>query len=1418
MIEPTSELDLHQSNFDRLVKAVRSGVSIVPFVGAGLSNPYGLPTWSRFLINLAKQANVEASVQEQLGAGAYELAAETVRDAMSDLVFADAIHDTFSVDKIKWPAASTVVDILATLPPGTVITTNFDRILEEVFASAGRSFERVVWGVTEDTVIRALTNDAHVLVKLHGDVADRQNRVLTLEDYDRQYGAELGEGNQPTPVATYLRQLIQTRTLLFLGCSLDADRTVQQLTTAAARQEATVHYTIQAKPPDPTEEAEQTRVFGTMGIRVIWVPSGRHDLIESMLNQIMVMANTARRQSTSALAWAPEFFRSTQDASALLRHDWPLVGRQEILNDLHAWIDDATTSVAILPGPGGIGKTRLLYQVATEWKDKHPGSSLRFRTGAAWNACSIHLTPGKNVLVVDDAHRSASVRDILAFAYMATTSIKILLTTRPFSLDHLLEETRHAGFDLRDVKIFSRLQPLLSEDRHTLAREVLGPNVNEAIVHRLAGISRDAPVVATIGGVLVRERRIDPATLPTDREFEDAIRRGFRDTAEGAVGPIPHGVGVRRVLDAVAATSPVRLDNEPYIAALAEWIHLRPSETRQVLTRLEEGGILGQREATLHIAPEVLADFMLEDACLDARGLSSGYATEIFDHFRYICPDSIITNLSLLNWRIRIGGDELIDSQLFSGIWDRLTSEFKGGANEVRISVLRLVRELAHTQSDRGLTFVEMALRLEIDSVLEVELPSVLAPLSTVPSTRARAIELLWELGRDDPRSPDQNPEHAIRILQDLAGCELGRPFELSEPVIRAAAGWLSRPDAHTHKHDPLDIVAKALRVSGTSTFTEGPRIMLHPFVVSAEATRAIREIAISAVGGEFFKLDDRAVRRACAIAIGALRELMPGHPDGIPDDQISDWAADIDRLFAIIESAIQSGSLIAKLCLGTELAWFGDQGKPDWIRKRVQEIMSGIMLTPDLQLYAALANGCDLWPNEDGTFAFNRWETRSGKRLRIMSEVLTTLHSVHQTRQDLAAAIDQALVILKRSEINLQPMDVFTTVANHDPELLGTLLDRALAPAESALSAWSGSLVYELFRINPDAARIRMHQLLEAGNIETIRPVAMWGRICSLAATDQDLELIGRLLSLQDQTVRAITFDSLSALLPTNADPVLAMLLRESENGDDAAVVVLAEVVGQLSNFYTLPIEESIIARALPCLGRLSSLDDYWVQRFVSLAYQADPESTITMLITRLLAWANQEMPSIIDPVPQRVAGFNLPAISDDDQFCDLLRAIRDVSLDKRWQVEFVLPDIFALATGASWKTALIVINEWALTDDNERILAATRLLRGATPEFMFEHIEFIGRLLDHVAARPEEVRAGVEHNLTHSAISGSRTRTVGSFKGFDRDLMLLERSSDTLETITPGTASYSFFSQIHARAEESIRHEQQKDEEEFG
>ena len=141
-------------------------IPLVPFVGAGLSMPMGFPSWGGFLTGLAGDCGKSVEVAALLRDGKYEEAAETVEVGLGATIFNARVRHTFGERKSKECKLQGAVLALPDMAGGAVVTTNFDRVLERVFAGVGSAFEHVVWGSQVDSMRRAIAENKPFLLKI----------------------------------------------------------------------------------------------------------------------------------------------------------------------------------------------------------------------------------------------------------------------------------------------------------------------------------------------------------------------------------------------------------------------------------------------------------------------------------------------------------------------------------------------------------------------------------------------------------------------------------------------------------------------------------------------------------------------------------------------------------------------------------------------------------------------------------------------------------------------------------------------------------------------------------------------------------------------------------------------------------------------------------------------------------------------------------------------------------------------------------------------------------------------------------------------------------------------------------------------------------------------------------------------------
>lgn len=280
-----------------LVDAVRLG-RIAPFVGAGISKACGYPMWGEALRKIAQKLNgVEKQDVEPLMAQfEYLQAAQLLYDAAADQVK----HFIKTEFRQRAGAIAGPVLLLPELAQGCIVTTNFDSMIEDLFQQRGHALDGYMYGMQPgNAFVQRLLRGERCILKLHGDARQDNTYVFTQEQYRIAYGEPLSFQNQ---LPRALRQIFISHSLLFLGCSLEQDKTLELFKSVVdeAAFEIPDHFALLNEPATPQERAQKEARLLHLKIRPIWYSvsvsddgSRDHGLLEQILRLAIAVS---RRQ------------------------------------------------------------------------------------------------------------------------------------------------------------------------------------------------------------------------------------------------------------------------------------------------------------------------------------------------------------------------------------------------------------------------------------------------------------------------------------------------------------------------------------------------------------------------------------------------------------------------------------------------------------------------------------------------------------------------------------------------------------------------------------------------------------------------------------------------------------------------------------------------------------------------------------------------------------------------------------------------------------------------------------------------------------------------------------------------------------------------------------------------------------------
>ena len=306
--------DLRESDqgnvLSELVEAIKRK-RVTPFVGAGLSKSCKFPLWGEAIEKLVtKLKGVSKSQERAFQPASFYL--EEVKRLLSRRKYLDAvqllyendktqvenfIRTTFSLPKDGQALGERIrgpIEFLPDIADGCIVTTNFDRLIEETYRKRNRPIEGYMHGIQDrNKFVTSLIQGERCILKLHGNVGDQNTYIFSQQQYSDAYGEEI---DFTKPLAKTLRQIFVSNSLVFIGCSLEQDRTLDLFSKVAKSEEFEIpdHFAILNKPTSHAEMQEKENRLLELNIHPIWYEidsDGGHTKLEKLLKYIADCSN-----------------------------------------------------------------------------------------------------------------------------------------------------------------------------------------------------------------------------------------------------------------------------------------------------------------------------------------------------------------------------------------------------------------------------------------------------------------------------------------------------------------------------------------------------------------------------------------------------------------------------------------------------------------------------------------------------------------------------------------------------------------------------------------------------------------------------------------------------------------------------------------------------------------------------------------------------------------------------------------------------------------------------------------------------------------------------------------------------------------------------------------------------------------------
>lgn len=239
-----SELLELKNNKIRLDAIKKNRENIVPFVGAGISKGCGLYTWGELLHIIACEYLTEEEIDTLESNGDYmKYADEIIKVSGNSDMIMKRIREIFAQSNI---CENEIPQLIVSSFSPMIVTTNYDNILEKASLHSRLGQLRPLLPCLVGQMNEAIQINERCLLKIHGSVEETQSFVFSTEQYKNFYGEKNNRKGKLIP--KYLLKIFSSKKVLFLGCSLEKDYTLDILEECIENNKSISHYAIVPLP------------------------------------------------------------------------------------------------------------------------------------------------------------------------------------------------------------------------------------------------------------------------------------------------------------------------------------------------------------------------------------------------------------------------------------------------------------------------------------------------------------------------------------------------------------------------------------------------------------------------------------------------------------------------------------------------------------------------------------------------------------------------------------------------------------------------------------------------------------------------------------------------------------------------------------------------------------------------------------------------------------------------------------------------------------------------------------------------------------------------------------------------------------------------------------------------------------------
>jgi tetratricopeptide (TPR) repeat protein len=353
------------------LKRLISENKVIPFVGAGVSKDVKYKNGEKAFVNwkeLLEILNVKVSEEPTKNyikhcidtkKVDYLQIADMIEEEITPTEFNKALKKIFDidfndVDTSTLELAKTIWELDCKL----IITTNYDKVLEISLDTTPE-----IWDIESAHEQGSSLRDGIIkstIWHLHGHIDNINNTILTSQKYNELYTTDSTNSRYKSALET-LRTTINTKSLLFIGFSLDDEFVVKQLnrTIDIFGGNSHEHYVL----------CKQGSNLNSLNnnIKVIEYENHGQDLIDKIKSIAPTSINNENKIEEIIPAQIKQEFKQLTTLPSINKD---FIGRKDELEEIEKRLAQ-NSLICIVNGIGGVGKSELSYKYLHENAHKY---------------------------------------------------------------------------------------------------------------------------------------------------------------------------------------------------------------------------------------------------------------------------------------------------------------------------------------------------------------------------------------------------------------------------------------------------------------------------------------------------------------------------------------------------------------------------------------------------------------------------------------------------------------------------------------------------------------------------------------------------------------------------------------------------------------------------------------------------------------------------------------------------------------------------------------------------------------------------------------------------------------------------------------------------------------------------------------